>query len=411
MKILFIFYDRPNYFAGPIVNARRLLPELFRRGHEIHCLTFYSGDHAPSAQYLRDRGVNCYLQPFKGYTEQKITWILEQVAIIAPDIFVPNLSVAGWFAAHWVRQSEIPTIAVHRSDDAFHWAMVSEFVLGQQKWAVSGLVCVSKYLCGKVNDQNPEHTKLCVIPSGVPVPSESANQEGTLKLIYIGRLVQEQKKILDLVEALSKVMHILPQITATIIGDGEELFRVNKRIEELGLTLKINNAGTCDNEEIHKQLLKHHVLVLLSDYEGTPGAVMDAMACGVVPVCLNIPGGVQELVTDKFNGLLVKDRAEDFVEAIKLLSNDVDLRKYLAHNAKQHIAQNFSLQIAADRWEKFCAELMHNSTQKQSLFIPKLYDLPPVRKGLDREDRRILSFPKRLLRLVNRIAKKIYFTY
>lgn len=36
MKIAFMAYDRPNYFGGPITNARRLLPELVKRGHEIH---------------------------------------------------------------------------------------------------------------------------------------------------------------------------------------------------------------------------------------------------------------------------------------------------------------------------------------------------------------------------------------
>ena len=40
MRILFIYHDRPNYYAGPIVNARRLLPGLQKSGFEVHCLIF-----------------------------------------------------------------------------------------------------------------------------------------------------------------------------------------------------------------------------------------------------------------------------------------------------------------------------------------------------------------------------------
>jgi glycosyltransferase involved in cell wall biosynthesis len=59
-----------------------------------------------------------------------------------------------------------------------------------------------------------------------------------------------------------------------------------------------------------QQLIEHNILILLSDYEGTPGAVMDGMACGLVPVCTDISGGVQELVIPDQTGLLVRDRGD-----------------------------------------------------------------------------------------------------
>ncbi len=393
MKLLFVFYDRPDYFVGPIVNARRLLPELCSRGHEVHCLIFRLGaEGAPSADYLESLGVHCYVHPFDCSTEDKIVWILQQISYISPDVFVPNLSVAGWFAARWAREAGIPTIACHRSDEDFYWAMVDDFVLGDKLWAVSGLVCVSEHLKNAVSIQCPEYTKLCVIPSGVPIPAETSRHDGPLKIAYVGRMVQEQKRVHDLIDALALVMDSQPDITATLYGDGPERANVEKRIGSLGLSHRIHIAGVCPSEQIQDQLVQYHVLVLLSDYEGTPGAVMDAMACGVVPVCLDIEGGVRDLVIDKVTGVLVKNRRQDFLTAIKMLSDDPDLRKSLAANAKQHIMGKFSLQHAADLWEGFCKELLDSAPVRQPFIAPPKIRLPDVRKEFAREDFRQESF-------------------
>ncbi|MCB0832683.1 MAG: glycosyltransferase family 4 protein [Bacteroidetes bacterium] len=398
MKMLFIYYDRPNYYGGPIVNARRLLPELRNRGHDVHCLINYLGSEAPSANYLSQQGVKCHLHPFDHYIEQQIEWILHKVTEVQPDVFIPNLSVAGWFSSRWVRQAGIPTIAAHRNDDAFYWAMVDEFVTGDPEWAVSGLVCVSEHLYKTVKEKKPKYTKLCVIPSGVPVTNQLSDQTGPLRLVYVGRLVQRAKRILDLIDALALVMRTRDDIIATLVGDGNELQTLQERIESYSLEDRIRIIGTIPSEKIQTILAHHHVLVLLSDYEGTPGAVMDGMAAGLVPVCLDIPGGVRELVTHGETGLLVKDRKQDFVNAIGRLANDNALRKKLATNARSHIKKYYSLSVAADRWETFCTELIRESNNRIPLVIPSKYSLPPVRPGLKREDRRIGSVPRRVLR-------------
>lgn len=202
MKIAFMAYDKPHYFGGPITNARRLLPELQKRGHQVHAMIFYHGGDAPTARYLKSQGVQCHLVPYPHYTEPQIAWILKQLKEIKPDIFVPNIFVPGWYAAKWTQAAGIPAIAALRSDDDYHWGMVNEFVVGQPEWSVAGLVCVSHYLKERVEQLTPQRTKLCMIPSGVPIPEQSSSQTEPLKIAYVGRLVQEQKRIRDTLEAL-----------------------------------------------------------------------------------------------------------------------------------------------------------------------------------------------------------------
>lgn len=407
MKIAFIAYDLPGYFGGPIVNARRLLPELRRRGHAVHALILYRGAGSPSAALLRRQGVIVDTAPFHPWTEDRIDWLLDCLVRIQPDVFVPNLSVAGWFAARWARAAGIPTVAAYRSDDALHAAMVDTFVLGEPCWAVSGMVSVNQAACEKVAASKPAHTRLCTIPSGVPVPTKAADQRAgnELRIIYVGRLVQEQKRILDTIDALAMALEILPGATATLIGHGRnrsDEAAVDCRIDERGMSNRIIRMGTVEPDCLHEVLIQFHVLVLLSDYEGTPGSVMDGMACGLVPVCLDIPGGVRELVKHKQTGLLVTDRKEAFVSAIKRLASDTALREHLGANARAHVGKGYSLAVAADRWEIFFEKLLSDSRPRRPVAKPKRYELPPVNPGLAREDHRRPGILKRTCVRVHR---------
>lgn len=406
MNFVFVFHDRPNYFGGPIVNARRLLPELFRRGHKVHCLILYGGGATPSMEYLQRQGIKCFSRPMVGSTEGHIRWLLQHLNTLQPDIFIANAFVSAWFAGRWAREAGIPSVAVMRSDEPFCWAMVDEFVTGSKEWAVSGLVCVAEGLRRRVAEKEPLYTSLHTIPSGVPVTAQTSKQDGALRLAYVGRLVQEQKQILALVDALAQVIQVYPGIRASLIGEGEQCSAVIQRVDALGLSGCVEIMGTLPNELIQDCLVEYDVLLLLSDYEGTPGAVMDGMAAGLVPVCLDIPGGVRELVIHEQTGLLVQDRQASFIEAIGRLVGDTALRKRLSRNAKAHIKQHFSLEVAASRWEAFCLELLREAGPRGPLKMPATLGLPPVRPELAREDRRELPFLFRVLRLLGRLYSR-----
>lgn len=407
MKLLFIYYDGADYFGGPIVHARRLLPDLRRRGHEIHCLVFQLDNAAPTAAWLEQQGIRCRLRQFSTHAGDHIRWILAQVADIQPDVFVPNLSVAGFYAARWVRSAGIPTVAVHYSDDDFHWAMVSRFVCGDPAWAVSALVCVGDELRERTARLAPAHTRVCTIPLGIPVGSEHSAQEGPLQLVYVGRLNQKQKRIHDLVDALALLLGIRKDISATLIGSGKERPAVEERIDRHGLHDRIRLAGTISSETIQSELRRYHVQVLLSDFEGTPIALMDGMAAGLVPVCLDIPGGVRELVIHERTGLLVRDRGQDFVDAVLRLADDAGLRRRLAAGAREHVRMHFSAETATDQWETLCAELASECGPRSPIGAPWRIVLPPPLAAFNREDQRSPSILNRLARIRKYIAGKL----
>jgi colanic acid/amylovoran biosynthesis glycosyltransferase len=389
MKLVFVAYDKPEYAAGPIVNMRRLLPALHARGHDVTALVLYHGGKAPNAERLIENGVKCRLLSYSpARTERHIRWISEQVADLQPDVFVPNISIPGFFASRWVRSAGIPTIATYRNDDLHHDAVVKQFVFGPKNWAVSALVCVSSDLSVRVAARNPLHTQLAVIPSGVPVPGKIKDHAERLRVILVGRLVEDGKQISAAIEALCGVARELPDVTITIVGTGPEEERVKSMVSHAGLTDRITFLGFIDCFAIQTELLKHNVLVLLSDYEGTPGALMDGMACGLVPVCLDIPGGVRELVTNGVSGLLITNRSDALIDAISRLSKDPELRRTLSKGARRRITERFSLDYAVSEWENLCVQLVEKRRPRRPIRIPRKLKLPPVLPELSHEDRR-----------------------
>ena len=112
---------------------------------------------------------------------------------------------------------------------------------------------------------------------------------------------------------------------------------------------------------------------------------MDGMACGMVPVCLDIGGGVRELVVHQYTGLLVKNREAEFQSAMHRLAENESLRRDLSLNAVRHIADHFSLAAAGPR---------------RDLVFPDPIVLPPPSAGIDREDiRRPLSLSRKFTRI------------
>jgi len=157
-------------------------------------------------------------------------------------------------------------------------------------------------------------------------------------------------------------------------------------------------------------MLQGHVLVLLSDYEGLPIALMEAMACGLVPICRQMRSGIPELVEDGITGLMVSDRGDAFVAAVRRLRDSLELWEKLSTAARALIEAEYSHEVCAAKWEAFLKELHKSARQRQPIIIPRRFQLPPIHPGLGREDNRKPTkpaLPKLLLLWLKRRAGKV----
>ncbi len=414
-NVVFCSYDKPGSVGGPFSWLRRLLPALRDRG--IDCrglfLTHFGGT-GPVIEGLREDGFECTVVDCHDRTADQTRWILEHLRENPPDVFVPNLVVAAYHASHHVKAAGIPTLGILHSDDNYYRAIQDEFIFGPSQRSVSGIVCVSRHLEEQVRNRNPFEVKVNRIPYGVAVP-DAAVQHKTdrFRVAYVGRLSEEQKQISKLTRALIRVCRRVPNAQAIIYGDGPDRGNVEAILANEGQGVAVRLAGPVPNGQIQSELLQTDVLALLSDYEGLPIALLEAMACGCVPICLEMRSGIPELVRNEVEGLVVVDRESAFDEAIVRLHADVELRRGLARTARQRIVDEYSDTASFDEW----ADLLRSLGQRTSttkIRVPGRIKLPPRNPALESAAQRMappssmLIAAKRLRIMAGRLRRRFF---
>lgn len=391
MKVAISTHDYPNYISGPNIWLDRITT-FFQESGIDSVVLFTKGKFSEeyrTVTALKKKGVSVYVYQGGDYTEKKIEWILETLKSEKPDIFVPNYDIPSMFASKWLKQACIPSIGAMRSDDEEYMAKLELFVRDRNGFTLDAMVCVSEYL-EKIAKSWAHDTVIRKIPSGTPIPDSRVGKPGdSMRLIYAGRISEKQKKISDTTLALSKAVTYVPGAEAVLYGAGNAVEAVKKIIDESPKGTRLSYGGVLDKDQVQDELLNSHVFVLLSDYEGLPTALMEAMACGLVPICLDIDSGVPELIDHGETGLLVSDRNDDFVQAVKRLKTEEGLWEKLSVAARKRIEEEYSIGYSFNKWLDLIEELLEkNKAEKREIIIPSKMDLPDIHPVLAGAERR-----------------------
>lgn len=353
MKVSFTTFDAPDFVGGPNSWLRRVVPRLRDAGWNVEARFYVErgpAENCPCYRALSTLRIPCAAMSSHEPMFEQVRWLLRGLAESPPDVFVVNLGSAGYLATRWIRRAGIPSIGILHSDDAFYRRIFEEFVVGPAGNRLSDVVCVSDFLLRSI-DGAATSTGRHLIPYGVPIPDRSvAPGRATVRLIYVGRLVEEQKQISRVTNALCRAVREVPGTEAVIYGSGPDRDEVERHLaaERMGGAVRL--AGQVDNATIQDVMLEADILVLLSDYEGLPIALLEGMACGLVPVCRRIRSGVEQLVEHGTNGFLVDEPGDQFVDAIRTLVGDPRLRARLSAAARQTVAARYSDELNAQQW-------------------------------------------------------------
>lgn len=356
-----------------------------KNGIKAKVLFFVIGDpwKCETVNVLREYGVECEVYSGRKYTEDRMHWILQQVELFKPDVFVPNLDIPAYHVSKWIRRMGVHTVGVLHSDDPFYHAVMEEFVAVREPH-LSAVVSVSQYLEDQYKSVCEKFgTDLRRIPYGVPLPERKATYNGqAFHIAYVGRFVDLQKRITDVTRAFCKAAKQVPGIKATFYGSGPAENKMKKIISEHGCDDHVYIAGVVSNHELQQRLSNHQVITLLSDFEGLPIALMEAMATGLVPVCTKMKSGIPELVQHNETGWVVTNRDEGFVDAIRTLKEDKKVWERLSGNVKKVIEEHYSVEVSTEKWLNLFESLESKKGNKSTVTVPKSWDLPPRNEGI-----------------------------
>ena len=278
---------------------------------------------------------------------QCLNWINED----RPNIYLPNSALPAYFAGTHAQHNGLQTIGILHSDDSFFSAVTDEFIAGDPARRFSSVVAVSQFLADRVQALKIPNLACHRIPCGVPIPEKTASPSGDrFRLVYVGRLVEEQKQVSEMTRAFCEAAARNPKLEAVIAGEGPARSSVEQIISQAGKGNRVRLAGRLSTKEIYELLQTSHAFVLLSDYEGLPISLLEAMACGVVPVCLKMRSGIGEVLQTDFNGIIVENRQESFQQAVSQLVAKPAFWRKCSLNARATVEGEFSREACHQKW-------------------------------------------------------------
>lgn len=138
-----------------------------------------------------------------------------------------------------------------------------------------------------------------------PRRGESAN--GPI-LLCVTRLVPE-KQVDKIIEVYALVRREYPKAMLTVLGDGPERQRLECMTRQLGVELGVRFQGSITHEDIGCHLGRADYFLLLSKWEGTSIALLEALAYGLSVVVTDIADH-SLLVDPSTPGLVIESATE-----------------------------------------------------------------------------------------------------
>jgi len=174
----------------------------------------------------------------------------------------------------------------------------------------------------------------------------------------VGRL-EPQKRFDLLLEAFAAIHARRPNTRLFIVGDGSLRDALAQQVQALRLTESCTLVGhTNDVRPSHHAF---DLFVQSSDYEGTPNAVLEAMALET-PIVATDAGGTAELVHDGVHGRIVPiGRVDRLIHGMDESLAQAGSVRGMAERARRRVEGELSFAARVRRVEGIYSEMIHHA--------------------------------------------------
>ncbi|HEX2949555.1 MAG TPA: glycosyltransferase family 4 protein [Armatimonadota bacterium] len=246
-----------------------------------------------------------------------------------------------------------------------------------QAWNVA--VAVSEKLRERTLAEHPERP-IITIENGVQIPSVDAWRRRKpfslpLELLFVGRINHEQKGVFFLPQILRDCSKRGIPVHLHVIGDGGDLQHLKQYIADEDQADHVTFYGTLPHEDVVNIMLKSHVLLFPSFYEGFPLTLLEAQACGCVPISSRLPRITDRTIFEDKTGFLTEiGNTDAMVNAIAKMVAAPDDWTRMSTAAHEFIVNQYSL----ERMGKDYAALIEEILQGKYPLIQSRRELPAV---------------------------------
>ncbi len=335
-----------------------MLESLVRRNIDVRLLSLTRGEAFEVD--VKSLGVDVEWVGKSENRIQRVIKIARAASAWSADVLQSSHFYTNIYAGLAARINKAVGIGAIRSDLISEVAINGIYSKGQLRLP-HHLIANSKIAVSRAISFGIDHDRIDYVPnvverSGASVPSNS-EVHGTSRISFVGRLSKEKRP--DLFVALaSRLSRELPQyqLDFRIAGNGPLKEKVSKMAQaESRAGARIELMGELsDPSTLYRDT---DILVVTSEYEGTPNVVLEAMAHGI-PVIGPAVGGVPDLIGEDRGVLVEPGDLEGFVTASKSLIVDETKRRRMGTNAQAYTVETCSPAKLGDKLVSIYTKLL-----------------------------------------------------
>jgi glycosyltransferase involved in cell wall biosynthesis len=228
-----------------------------------------------------------------------------------------------------------------------------------------------------VTEIAPNLKELHRIPMGISIPEKTDSTfsmalrkryrhgKGPL-LIFVGRVVEE-KGVEDLIQSVNILVPKFPDISALIVGEGQDRCAFEGLVKKLGLSDRVIFTGWIASEHVPAYLGAGDIFVGPSRkakngwVEAQGLTFIEAMAAKI-PVIATRVGGIIDSVKHEETGLLVHQNAPaEIAKAVERLVTEPGLAQHLRKSAHRFAVTQFSRRSSAKAFSLLFEQMMYKA--------------------------------------------------
>jgi glycosyltransferase involved in cell wall biosynthesis len=343
---------RSDSIGGAQIHTLDLARYFQTTGHEVHVIC---GGDGPFVERVKEAGIGCTpmkilvpeIHPIKDF--QATRQLMRVMSAMRPSLIHAHSSKAG-IMGRWIgKRLDIPTVFT-----AHGWSFAAGVPPVRRRlyrflewWAARwpGLIIAlseSDRAYGRSQGVAPDH-KMVVVNNGItnkPAPDRSRRKRVDCPILIMVARFERQKDQYTLIQALGQLRDLPWKML--FVGDGPLQLHCQKTADQLRLSDRIEFLGF--RRDVESLLESSDVFVLITNWEGLPLSIMEAMR-SAMPVVATDVDGVGEEVVDGQTGFLVP-RAD--VEALagklrRLLENPLLMTEF-GINGRKRFEDRFQLE-------------------------------------------------------------------
>ena len=340
----------PPFINGVSTSVFMLKKALEKEGHQVYVVTLNNS----SVHYQFDENKTVVRIPGLpiGFYDYRVTTIypVRALNIIRKwklDVIHSHTEFSvGTFARIISRQFNIPLVHTYHTmyEDYTHYITKGYFDNSSKKI----VEYLSKFYCDKTVNELIVPTKKTydLFKKKLEKLRKKLNlDKDSINIIYVGRLAEE-KNVDLLLDGHKKIVKENNKVNLIIVGDGPDIDKYKEKSKKLGIDKNVIFTGKVPWEEVplYYHLGKMFATASKSETQGL--TVIEAMAAGITPICID-DESFRNTVVDDLNGKIFFSEEEYVDIVLDLIKNTKKLdrlSKQARINAETHSSKFYAEQ-------------------------------------------------------------------